>query len=148
MTQVSEIRISYKNKISLKNAPKISSAECAAKVIFDTWDKDSLELYEEFKVILLNNSHNVKGILTISKGGITGTLVDIRILFAAVLKSLSTAIIITHNHPSGNKNPSEADKKLTMKIKNGAELFDIKVLDHIIITPNDEYYSFSNEGLL
>lgn len=90
----------------------------------------------------------MKGIYEISSGGITGTLVDLRILFAVVLKSLSTSIILAHNHPSGNLKPSEADKRLTNKIKSASELLDIKLLDHVIIIPNGSYYSFADEGIL
>lgn len=107
-----------------------------------------IELQETFKILLLNNSNKVKGIYSLSIGGITGTMVDLRILFAIVLKTLSTAIILTHNHPSGKLMPSEADKKLTNKIKKAAQLFDVAVLDHLIIAPDGEYYSFANHGLL
>lgn len=85
---------------------------------------------------------------TLSSGGITGTLVDVRILFANMLKSLTTAVILSHNHPSGNLRPSEPDKQLTQKIKKGGDYFDIKLLDHIILTPDGDYFSFADEGLL
>ena len=90
----------------------------------------------------------MKGVYQLSQGGITGTLIDLRILFAVILKSLSVAIILTHNHPSGKLVPSEADKQLTNKIKNASKLFDIKLLDHLILIPDGDYYSFSDNGLL
>lgn len=114
----------------------------------ESWNLDTIELYESFKIILLNNSNKVKGIYEISSGGITGTLVDIRILFAVVLKSLTTAIILAHNHPSGNLKPSHADIALTSKIKKASELLDIKLLDHVIITPDGAFYSFADENIL
>ncbi len=83
-----------------------------------------------------------------SSGGITGTLVDLRILFAVALKTLATSIIVCHNHPSGNLKPSHSDVILTNKIKKASELLDIKLLDHIIITPSQEYFSFSDDGIL
>ncbi len=89
-----------------------------------------------------------KGFYEVSNGGITGTLVDVRILFAVLLKSLTTAVILLHNHPSGTLKPSEADKRLTKKIKKAGELFDIKVLDHLILTPEGDYYSFADNGIL
>jgi DNA repair protein RadC len=98
--------------------------------------------------MLLNNSNKVKGIFEVSTGGITGTLVDVRILFAVILKSLSTSIILAHNHPSGNLKPSEADKQLTQKIKNAGGFLDVKLLDHLIIIPDGDYFSFADEGLL
>ena len=122
---VREIKISYKNRVTSSNLTKISASSDAAKILFETWDNDTIQLHESFKIMLLNNSNIVKGIYEISSGGITGTLVDIRIIFAVVLKSLSTAIILAHNHPSGNLKPSEADKRLTSKIKQASELLDI-----------------------
>lgn len=145
---VREIKISYKNRVTSSNLTKISASSDAAKILFETWDNDTIQLHESFKIMLLNNSNIVKGIYEISSGGITGTLVDIRIIFAVVLKSLSTAIILAHNHPSGNLKPSEADKRLTSKIKQASELLDIKLLDHLIITPNQGYYSFADEGTI
>ena len=144
--KVNEIRISYKEKIA--QSPAIKSSADAGKLLFETWDKNTIEVQESFKVLLLNNSNKIKGIYQLSTGGITGTLVDIRILFAVILKSLSVAVILSHCHPSGKLIPSEADKQLTQKIKNAAAFFDVKVLDHLIIVPNGEYYSFADEGIL
>ena len=146
--KVNEIQISYKDKISISKSISIKSSADAGKLLFDTWDKNTIGLQESFKVLLLNNANKVKGVYELSKGGITGTLVDIRILFAVVLKSASVAIILSHCHPSGTLKPSEADKQLTIKIQKAAKLFDINVLDHMIITPNGEYYSFADNSLL
>ena len=146
--KVNEIRISYKDKISLSKSPAIKSSADAGKLLFETWDKNTIEVQESFKVLLLNNSNKIKGIYQLSTGGITGTLVDIRILFAVILKSLSVAVILSHCHPSGKLIPSEADKQLTQKIKNAAAFFDVKVLDHLIIVPNGEYYSFADNNIL
>ena len=84
----------------------------------------------------------------LSEGGITGALVDIRILFAVVLKSLSVGMILSHNHPSGQLKPSRADQQLTRKIQKSAKLFDVRVLDHLILSPEEGYFSFADEGLL
>ena len=83
----------------------------------------------------------------VSSGGITGTVADPRLILAAAIKSLAVAIVLAHNHPSGNLKPSQADEQLTAKIKEAAKYHDINVLDHIIVTP-DAYYSFADEGLL
>lgn len=146
--QVNEIKISYKDRIPSDKWIRIKGSQSAAKFLYDYWDKDTIEAYESFKVLLLNNSNKVKGVFEISKGGITGTLVDLRLLFAVVLKSLTVGIILAHNHPSKTLKPSEADIRLTSKIKDAATLFDVKVLDHIIITPSGQYYSFADKGLL
>ncbi len=147
-SKVNEIAVSYSGSLKTNLLPKITSSRCAADLAFNHWNKNNIELQETFKIILLNNANKVKGIYEVSNGGITGTLVDIRILFAVVLKSLTTAIILMHNHPSGTLKPSEADKSLTRKIKNAASFFDVKVLDHIILIPDGNYYSFEDEGIL
>ncbi|GGG16945.1 DNA repair protein [Dokdonia pacifica] len=146
--QVNEIKISYKGGLKSSMWQKISNSQDAAELLYEDWDKDSIGIQESFKVVLLNNSNKVKGVYQLSQGGITGTLVDVRILFAVILKSLSVGIILTHNHPSGKLVPSEADKQLTNKIKNASKLFDIKLLDHLILIPDGNYYSFSDNGLL
>tara|TARA_R110002051_G_scaffold60231_1_gene110373 strand:+ start:341 stop:790 length:450 start_codon:yes stop_codon:yes gene_type:complete len=146
--QVNEIKISYKGDLKSSKWHKINGSQDAAELIFNDWDKDTISIQETFKVVLLNNSNKVKGIYQLSQGGITGTLIDLRILFAVILKSLSVAIILTHNHPSGKLQPSDADKSLTNKIKNASKLFDITILDHLIFAPNGDYYSFSDNGIL
>lgn len=146
--KINEIKISYNGGIRSDFWHKIKSATDAAELLHGHWDKDTIALHESFKVVLLNNSNKVKGIYLLSKGGITGTTVDLRILFAVILKTLSVAIILTHNHPSGTLKASAADREITSKIKRAAELFDVKLLDHIIITPDGEHYSFADNGIL
>ena len=95
----------------------------------------------------MNNANKIIEQFQISKGGITGTLVDVRITLRKALELGAISIILAHNHPSGNLNPSEADKQLTTKLKTAAESLDIKVLDHLIVTEKS-YFSFADEGLL
>ncbi len=146
--KVNEIRISYREKIRTSKSDAIKSSDDAAKLIYKNWDESTIGLHESFKVLLLNNSNKIKGIYQLSSGGITGTLVDLRILFAVILKTLSVGVILVHNHPSGKLKPSEADKQLTTKIKDAAKLFDVNILDHLIIVPNGNYYSFADNGML
>jgi DNA repair protein RadC len=103
--------------------------------------------HEEFWIIYVNNSNKVIRKNQLSKGGITGTLVDVRIVLKIALEVGATGIILVHNHPSGTLNPSEADKQLTKKLKTAGESLDIKVLDHLIITEK-AYFSFADENLL
>lgn len=140
---VCEIKVAY----STTNTPKvkIKSGEDTYNVLLASWDMDTIELHEEFKLLLLNRANEVLGIYTLSKGGITGTVVDQRLIFAVALKCNATGIILCHNHPSGNLKPSVADVTITNKIKECGELFDINLLDHLIITKNG-YYSFVQEG--
>lgn len=146
--QVNEIKISYEGGVKSKNWVKVSSSAQAAEVLFENWDKRTLELQESFKIVLLNNNNKIKGICKVSQGGIAGTLVDMRIIFATVLKSLSIGLILAHNHPSGKLEPSKADIKLTNKIKKAASVFDIRLLDHLIFAPDGDYYSFADNGIL
>jgi len=147
-TKVNEIKISYREKLSTSKTLSIKSSEDAAKLIFQGWNQDTIGLQESFKVLLLNNANKIKGIYQVSIGSITGTLVDMRILFAVIIKTLSVGVILAHNHPSGKLKPSEVDKQLTSKIQQAAKLFDVNVLDHLIITPDGNYYSFADNGLL
>lgn len=103
--------------------------------------------HEEFWIIFLNNSNKVIQKKQLSKGGITGTLVDVRLVLKSALEVGATGLILAHNHPSGTLKPSEADKQLTNKLKTASESLDIKVLDHLIITEK-AYFSFADENLL
>ena len=103
--------------------------------------------HEEFWVLYLNNANCVIHENRLSKGGITGTLVDVRLVLRKALEVGAVALILAHNHPSGTLKPSTADRDLTKKIQQSAQLMDIKILDHLIITRED-YYSFADQNLL
>jgi DNA repair protein RadC len=103
--------------------------------------------HEEFWIIYLDNSNKILQKSQLSKGGITGTLVDVRLVFKSALELGATAIILVHNHPSGGLRPSQADKQLTQKLIQGGKSLDIKVLDHLIVTQKS-YFSFADEGIL
>lgn len=120
----------------------------SSKSVFELMQPVIGELqHEEFWIIYLNNSNKVIQKNQLSKGGITGTLVDVRLVLKNALEVGATAIILAHNHPSGTLKPSDADKQITNKLKLAAESLDIKVLDHLIITENT-YFSFADESLL
>mgnify|MGYP001001303929 FL=1 len=124
--------------------PKITSS----KEVFSIMQPIIGELqHEEFWIIFLNNSNKVLYKQQSSKGGLTGTLVDVRLVFKKAIELYATAIILCHNHPSGKLQPSNADKLITSKLKNAGETLDIKVLDHLIITEN-AYFSFADENLM
>jgi DNA repair protein RadC len=124
--------------------PKINSSADAAN-IFKPLLSDLP--HEEFWVLLLNRNNLVIDKMIISRGGITGTVIDVRIIMKMALECLACSIILCHNHPSGNLIPSEADKEITRKIKDAGKLFDISVLDHVIVG-NNSYFSFADEGLI
>jgi DNA repair protein RadC len=119
----------------------------SSKMVFEIMQPIIGELpHEEFWIIYLNNSNKILSKSQLSKGGITGTLVDIRIVFKAALEIGATALILCHNHPSGTLVPSDADKQITKKLKLAGESLEIKVLDHLIVTENS-YFSFVDEGI-
>jgi len=103
--------------------------------------------HEEFWVALLNRANHVTDIFKISQGGTAGTVMDVKIIMKRALEKLAHGILISHNHPSGNNKPSDADRQITHKLRDAAKLFDITLLDHIIVA-NKQYYSFADEGML
>ncbi|PIF00772.1 MAG: hypothetical protein CR994_03710 [Maribacter sp.] len=130
--------------------------EGAQKISKITSSKDAFELlqpnmgelpHEEFWIVYLNNSNKVIHMAQLSKGGITGTLVDVRLVMKQALELGAVALILAHNHPSGGLRPSNADKQLTKKLKNAGASLDIKILDHLIITQKD-YFSFADRSIL
>ncbi|WP_339881165.1 JAB domain-containing protein [uncultured Algoriphagus sp.] len=145
--EVAEIKLSYSAKIKASLRPRVESSRHVYEVFAKAWDQDRIEFVEDFKVMLLSRANRVLGIVTISSGGTAGTVVDIKLVYAAAIKSNSSSVIIAHNHPSGNMRPSEQDKRLTQRIKQAGNILDIPVLDHVIITA-DGYYSFADEGEL
>lgn len=145
MNNISEIELHYKYRST--NEFKVTSSLSAYEVLRDSWNPDTIELQEEFKLLLLDRDNKVLGVYNLSKGGIVGTVVDIRLMMVVALKSKASAIILAHNHPSGNMKPSEQDKNLTKKIKSASKFLDIQLLDHIILS-NKSYYSFCDEGIL
>ncbi len=145
--QVSEIGLVYKTEVKPSDRPKITSSNDAYDIFKAKWNHDEIELREEFKILLLNRGNRVLGIVNISTGGVSGTVVDPKIIFSSALKANACGIIMAHNHPSGNLKPSQTDINLTKKIRQGAQLLDMSLLDHIILS-SDGYYSFSDECMI
>ena len=131
--QVAEVELVYKTKVKPSQRPKITTSVDAYEILQKIWNRDKIELVEEFKVLLLNRSNKVLGVLDASSGGITGTVADPRIILTAAIKANAVGIVLSHNHPSGSLKPSRADEELTVKIREAARFLDMTVLDHIII---------------
>jgi DNA repair protein RadC len=138
----------YLPNYKIAEKPSIKSSNNAYELLMQIYNANTIRCQEEFIVIYINNNNSVLGIQKLSKGGINATIVDTRLILATALKSLSSGIIISHNHPSGNLNPSEKDLSITKNINEGCKLVDIKLLDHIIVTPDSGYLSFADELLL
>ena len=145
--KVAEVKLSYRNKVKPSERPQVTCSADSYKVLQESWDKSKLEFVEQFKVLLLNRANRVLGVYELSTGGVAGTVADLKLVFVAALKACASGVILSHNHPSGNLKPSQADLQLTKKMKQGGELLDIAVLDHIILT-SEGYYSLADEGLL
>lgn len=145
MDLISEIEVSY-NPHRIADY-KISDSSKTYELILSQWNWKEIEMLEEVKVIFLNKNNIVIGVYNLAKGGISQCTVDIRIILAVALKSLSTSIILVHNHPSGNLQPSQSDKEITQNLKEACKMVQIALIDHLIIT-KENYYSFADEGIL
>ncbi len=145
--QVAEVELTYKTKVKASERPKISDAKSAAALLRSLWSEDKIEFVEQFKLLLLNKANLVLGLIEISSGGVAGTVADPKLILVAAIKANVSGIILAHNHPSGNLKPSNADIHLTQKVAKAAELLDVKLMDHIIIS-KESYCSFADEGLL
>lgn len=143
---VSEIEISYKPAIGSK--PEVISSSDAYAILKDYYPENQIALKEYFVVMYLNQANRVIGVQRLSIGGLTSAVADVRLLFGTALKILATGIVISHNHPSGNLKPSLQDKNITKQIQDAGKLLDIKILDHLIVVPNDQYLSMTDQGLL
>lgn len=143
--KVAEVELAYKPKV--KPAVRLATSEDCYNYLLNTYKDSEIEYRESFKVIFLNNSLKVIGWLTASVGGLNETMVDIRIVLQAALLCNASLIICGHNHPSGSIKPSSPDDKLTERLKKACDVMNIRMLDHLIITP-ETYYSYNDEGRL
>lgn len=145
--KVNEIEISYRNTTPYQDRIQIKSSATAYEILMATWNVNRLEMVEQFKILLLDQHNNCLGVSEIATGGTSSCLADPKVIFATALKARAANLILAHNHPSGNLTPSEADKSLTRKLKEGGRLLDIAVLDHLIVTSRN-YRSFADDGLM
>ena len=145
--QVAEVQVIYTPKFKISSRPQIKSSKDTYEIFRNNWTPGTIEHHEEFKVMLLNRANRVLGIDNVGKGGISGVVCDPKMVFQAAIVANASSIIIAHNHPSGNLKPSQADLDLTKKLKKGADVLDIMLLDHLILT-EESYFSFADEGLL
>jgi len=142
---VNEIKLSYSRKGNCERS--ISTSGDAVEVFRAHFDADEMDYRESFFALYLNQANKVLGIKKVSECGISSTLVDVRIVMQAALLCNATAMIVAHNHPSGNLKPSLADIQITSQIKEAGKILNISLLDHVILT-SDSYFSFADEGLM
>jgi DNA repair protein RadC len=141
-----EVKLSYKPKVKASERPKVKCSEDIYRLLKEhVFNAETIEYRESVKVILLNCGGHVLGFHTISDGGVTESVVDVKIIMQVALLANAYSIILAHNHPSGGVRPSRNDDFLTEKVRKCCQLMDIKFLDHLIIT-EEEYYSYADEG--
>ncbi|MEI6577591.1 MAG: JAB domain-containing protein [Bacteroidota bacterium] len=144
---IAEVIVSYSHTVKFSDMPKLSSSQDAYDLLARIWPSD-VDYIESFLVLLLNRANKVLGYKIVSKGGMAGTVADPKIIFATALKTASCSLILAHNHPSGNKRPSDADIELTKKLKQAGLVLELPILDHLIFTTDEGYFSFADEGLM
>jgi DNA repair protein RadC len=148
LSNVAEVKISYSTHVKASERRSIAGSRDANEILILFWDKNTIEHVESMKIILLNRANKVLGIASLSTGGTSSCIVDVKTVFQYAIKANASSIILAHNHPSGNLKPSDQDLAITQKIKDAAKLLDISLLDHLIITACDGYYSMTDEGVL
>lgn len=143
---VSEINVSYTNKIKPSERYQVRNSQDIYQLLLTRYES-CLEHHEEMWAIYMNQSHKVLGVAKISQGGISSTLADPKIILQIALKANASSIIISHNHPSGNAEPSSCDREITRKLQQGCNYLDIQFCDHVIVSPTS-FYSFADAGQL
>lgn len=144
---IPEIQVSLHPNIPLSERLRISSSADVYDLALSFWNLDTINLYEEFVVVYLARNNGVIGYRVLGRGSNSGTVVNAQLILGIALKINASAIVLIHNHPSGNINPSRQDKGITDMINNAARFFDLKLYDHLIVT-EETYFSFACEGLI
>lgn len=142
---VNEVEIHYRNRIPYQDRIQITRSATAYEILRAAWDENRLDLLEQFKILLLDRKNNCLAISDVASGGMSACLVDPKVIFVTALKVNASGIILAHNHPSGNLQPSPQDLTLTRKLVECGKLLDLAILDHLIVTART-YYSFADEG--
>lgn len=145
MAKLRKIKITFGKGVE-PTLGKITHSGKAAEICRDCYEKDQIQVREQMYAIYLNRDNRVLGYYEISKGGVSSTLVDVKLALAPAITALASAMILTHNHPSSNLAPSAADLRSTEKVLEACRIFDITLLDHIIINPEGGFYSFADHG--
>jgi DNA repair protein RadC len=144
---IAEIELVYRCQGPKRSRRKITCAQDAYLVLRPFWPKDTICLYEQFRILLLDRANYVLGVTLLSSGGIAGSVMDPKLVFVTALKAKASSLILAHNHPSGNKQPSRIDFTITRQLKEAGILLELPVLDHLILTA-DGYYSMADQGVL
>ncbi|RIJ46378.1 DNA repair protein [Maribellus luteus] len=140
---IAEVSVTYSHSVKPSNQLRVTGSKSVYEYVYPLWP--DVEYRERFAVLLLSRGLKILGLSWISTGGVSGTVVDAKLIFQVALKANASSIILLHNHPSGELRTSDADRRITTKLKDGAKLLDMDVPDHIILT-SESYYSMADEG--
>lgn len=145
--ELAEVKAAYKPKLKMREQPKLTSGYEVYDYLMKIWDHDTIEYTETMYMVMLNRENRVLGWVVLSEGGTSAVICDPKKMFQHGLIFNASAIILAHNHPSGNTRPSEADRSLTRKVVDLGKMLDMPVLDHVIVTATS-FLSFNDEGLI
>lgn len=148
LSAVAEITVSFSYTVPPKDRVQVKESRDAFEALITIWNDDVIAYQEAFVVLFLNRANVILGYRQVSSGGTSATVVDVKHIFGLAVKCNASSIILAHNHPSCNLQPSSVDVSLTKKIKQAGDLLDVVLLDHLIISPDRFYYSFADEGVL
>ena len=146
--EIAEVKVSYTSKVKSKDRVLVKTSADAYDVVRSLYDEDTIDYVESSYVLLLNFANQVIGKKLLSTGGTNACIVDVKVIAQISLSTNAHAIILSHNHPSGNRNPSDQDVKMTRKVKEALDLLDIRLLDHIIVTSDNGYTSMADQELI
>ncbi len=145
---LAEVTVSYVLKGSLEDRPKIRECYDVYRIAMQAMDRNALGMQEQFLAIYLNRANTVIGAKVHFIGGLSSVTIDIKVILVTAIGLMASGVIISHNHPSGNLEPSNQDKLITAKMKEALELVDVSLLDHLILSPDGKWLSFRERGLI
>lgn len=146
--QVSEVEIRYRTNVPTSERPHITGSKDAEAILRPYFESEGIEHHETMIMLCLNRAQRVIAVYKLSQGGLAGTVCEPSMIFQCAILTNSAGIILAHNHPSGNLIPSQGDLDITKRVKQAGILLGIKLLDHIILSPENKYYSIGEEGEL
>ena len=144
--KIPRVKLTYSDIVPANERHKIISSYECAQLLMTHYDPETIQLREEFQLLLMNRTNRVLGVYQVSTGSSIAAFVCAKAIIQTALLCNATSIIVSHNHPSGNTKPSDADIKVTRKLKHALEPLEITLLDHIIVTADGNYYSFADNG--
>jgi len=146
--QLAECEIVYKTKVKMSEQPKITDSVEVNNILKGVYNPDRIDHIEMMVLLMFNRNNRLLGWAKISTGGVSSAICDPKVVFQLALNANASGIVLSHNHPSGDITPSKEDKNVTNRIKEGAKILDITLLDHLIVNSDGEYYSFRDNNLM